>query len=152
MRSAILTILTIITSSLVLAGCTGHSTVCGEGQDPVIVTGLSGLLDGTPVVEIELVTPETCEVIDRTWMFWDESAQTATLGDAPSEGLINRGGITADDRTIVFGATGLAVELVYPDDMVASTLTLTWVASGVDLSSVDCDGTSGALACTVRAP
>lgn len=138
--------------ALALSGCASYDPTCGEGTDPVIVTGLSGIIDTTTALEIELRVPETCEVVARTWTFWDESADTATLAPEPPEGRLHRADIDVGDDIIVFRDSGLGVRLDYPNGMVGPELTLTWFAEGMDLSSVDCDGTSGALECTVRAP
>jgi hypothetical protein len=136
-----------------VAGCSGPSSVCGEGTDPVTVTGLSGTLDdGTPAVEIELLAPESCDVLDTTWMLWNESTTSVSLGEEPTSGTLHRAGVEADERTIFFRDLNLGVRLEYPDDVVGPMLSLTWYSTTVDLAFVDCASVDALLACTVRAP
>lgn len=143
----------LVSFALLLAGCAPADPGCGNVTEPYIVTGLNGLLNGTqPAVEIELRAADTCDVITTTWMFWDDATQSATLGDPPTDGTLGRQNIEAADDYIVFHDAGLAVHLEYPGGSIGPTVKLTWMGSGRDLSSVDCDGTSGTLMCSVTSP
>lgn len=132
------------------SGCGTPALSCGEGEDPVVVTGLSGTIDGTPSIEIQLRVPMDCEVRDVRWTFWDEANDVATVGDPPTEGVLERDGIEAGDRTIVFRDLGLAVRLEYPGEEPAPELALVWFASGEDLAAVDCTSDPETLLCEVR--
>jgi hypothetical protein len=139
--------------ALVLAlasGCGPTPLVCGEGEDPVVVTGLSGTIDGTPAVEIQARVPMDCTVVGATWMFWNESDDSVSLSDPPEDGVLERDGIDAGDRTIVFTELDLGLRLDYPGEDVAPELALVWFAAGMDLETVDCTASADALACEVR--
>jgi hypothetical protein len=144
---------TIALFCLALAGCTPAETTCGMGTDPVIVTGLSGALEGvTPSVEIQLRQPDTCAVIDTLWMFWDDPTSTLSIGEAPTEGTLRGAGVESDEYVIFFREHNLGVRLEYPDDVVGPQLSLVWFSNDVDLTAVDCAHEGDFLACTVRAP
>jgi hypothetical protein len=69
---------------VLLAGCASDTT-CGEGTDPVVVSGLSGVLEpsGQLAIEVLAEVPETCEVVDRLWLVLDETDDTVAVVDAP---------------------------------------------------------------------
>lgn len=135
---------------LFLAACAGpREPVCGEGEEPVILTGLAGLLDGEPAVEVQLVVPETCEVLGETWMFWDEETDTVTLGNEPTEGTLEGAGVETYPLSIFFRALNLGVRLEYAREVPSDDLTLTWFSMGEDLALVHCVGTGGVLVCGV---
>ncbi len=135
---------------LLLAACSGPpALLCGQGQDPVIVTGLAGRLDGEPVVEVQLVVPDTCEVLGEAWMFWDEDSDTVTLGEEPTSGTLEGAGVDTDATLIFFRDLNLGVRLDYPGGEVGSELTLTWFSGEEDLATVSCAGADGVLACEV---
>lgn len=139
-------------SLCVLAGCSGPpEPICGEGSDPVILTGLAGRLDGdAPVVEVQLVVPETCEVLGETWMTWDENTDTVTLGDEPTEGDLIGAGVETDPTVIFFRDLNLGVRLEYPEEGVASDqLTLTWFSEATDLAIVSCAAQGETLECAI---
>lgn len=134
---------------LLFAACAGpREPVCGEGEDPVILTGLSGLIDGEPVVEVQLVVPETCEILGETWMYWDEATDTVTLGDEPTEGRLEGEGVETDPETIFFRSLNLGVRLEYAGDPPSDDLTLTWFSMDEDLAVVRCVEAGGTLECT----
>jgi hypothetical protein len=138
---------------VLVAGCGSDELSCGEGLDPHIVTGLSGVLDdGTPAVEVQLRVPMDCSVLDTTWMFWDDANETVTLGEAPTSGTLDRQDVEAGDFIIAFSELNLGVRLDYPDGVVGPEIGLAWFSAGVDLAHVDCSGAEEALACQVRAP
>lgn len=133
------------------AGCSGPpSPVCGGGLAPTVVTGLNGLLDGVPVVEVQLRVPETCAVLDTTWMFWDDEATTVRLGDAPTQGTLERGGVTVGDEVIFFRDSNVGVRLEYPEAELGPELGLVWFTAGEDLVVVQCSGSEATLSCAVR--
>ena len=136
--------------ALWLLGCGGDAGgLCGDGTEPVIVTGLSGTIDGVPSVEVLYRVPESCEVVDRTWMFWDDPTETITFGPEPTEGTLERGEVDVgdDDRRIFFRDVGVGVRLEYPGDVEASSVELVWFASGEDLARAGCDGDGARLSC-----
>lgn len=138
-----------------LAGCTQGPLTCGEGEEPVIVTALSGYLeDVVPAVELQLRVPETCEVLDTRWMLWDEETDTVTLAEyAELEGTLHRGGVDVGDDVIGFPNSDVYVELLYPEPGVqAPELTLKWSFAGTTLATVDCAADGEQLECGVRAP
>ncbi len=135
---------------LALLGCSGPpEPICGEGEDPVIITGLVGTIDGEPVVEVQLVVPDTCEVRGETWMFWDEETDTVTLGSEPTSGDLLGDGIETDPRLIFFRNLNLGVRLEYPDDEVSDEVTLAWFSEATDLAAVHCAEAAGTLECDV---
>lgn len=138
-------------------GCSNDvAPVCGEGLDPVVVTGLSGYFDGAPTLEVQLRVPETCEVVDGRWLLWDDDGQTPTIFDAsgPGDGSLTRDGITVGDETILYDTHGINVRLEYPEPGVQSdALSLVWFqTTAEDIATVDCEGIDDALECVVRAP
>lgn len=141
-----------VASLLLLASCGGGPALVacdeGAGSDPVVVTGLSGLLDGsTPVIEIVQLVPETCEETDRVWMLFEDPGAMITLGPEPT-GVLRRGEVEVTDTTIFFRSLNVGVRLEYPDDVVGSTVRLVWFTSGMDLATVDC--TASPLECAVQ--
>lgn len=138
-----------LVSVCVLAGCSGPpAPVCGEGVDPVIVTGLAGRLDGdAPVVEVQLLVPESCDVLDETWMIWDEATDSVTLGDEPTSGNLVGAGVETDPSVIFFRDLNLGVRLDYPGEAVSDELTLTWFTASTDLVAVHCVRSGEALEC-----
>jgi len=142
----------LIASALWLAACGSDPglVACdeGAGEEPVVVTGLSGLLDGsTPAIEIVQLVPETCEETDRVWMLFEDPGAMVTIGPEPS-GILRRGEVEVTDTTIFFRALNVGVRLEYPDGTVAPTLRLVWFTSGMDLATVDC--TTAPLECVVQ--
>lgn len=119
---------------------------CGPGTDPVVVTGLNGVLDGSRLaVEIVQLIPETCEETDqRVWMLFEDPGAMITLGPEPS-GILSRGGVEVTDDTIFFQSFNVGVRLDYGGDAVGPVLRLTWFTSGVDLGAVEC--TASPFAC-----
>lgn len=133
----------------VVGGCTSEvGALCGEGLDPVVVTGLSGTLDGAPAVEVLLRVPDTCESVDRTWMFWDDGAETISFGPEPT-GILMRGEVEAgeEDRRIFFRDVNVGVRLDYPGDQPASSVEFVWFANGADLTSASCRTEASTLVC-----
>lgn len=136
-----------------VTGCSGPADPsCGEGLDPVVVTGLNGVLDDvTPAVEVQLRVPETCRVLDSTWMFWEEPS-TVRLGEPPSDGRLSRRDVTVGDDVIFFRSENVGVRLEYTGEEVGPELALVWFTAGEDLAVVDCAASGESLACAVRAP
>lgn len=147
-RSAILLATCLLACSL--GGCAdAPPPTCGEGTAPVTVTGLTGVLDeSTPIVEVIHRVPETCEVLQRTWMFWDDEAGTVSLGPEPTEGTVSREGLDVADLSVFFRDYNVGVRLEYPGDEAQSALTLVWFSMGEDLATIDCDGPP--LSCALR--
>src|SRR5688572_13882767 len=96
---------------VLLCGCSDPADLtCGAGTAPQIVTGLNGVIDDTtPAVEIQLRVPETCEVLDTSWTFWNESTDMATVGEEPTSGSLDRGGVDVGDESIYFRAQNVGV-------------------------------------------
>ncbi len=137
-----------------VAGCSGPAArVCGEGLDPVVVTGLNGILDEvTPAVEVQLRVPETCDVLDTTWMFWDEATGAVRLGEAPTSGTLSRASVDVDVDLIFFRDRNLGVRLEYPSVELGPQVSMVWFTAAEDLARVDCAGQGEALTCAVGAP
>ncbi|MFK7987393.1 MAG: hypothetical protein AB8I08_15335 [Sandaracinaceae bacterium] len=134
---------------LLTLGCAGEEgALCGEGLDPVVVTGLSGTVEGVPSVEVLLRVPDTCTSVDRTWMFWEDSTETVMFGDEPT-GVLMRGEVDAGDadRRIFFRDVNVGVRLDYPDDIESPTVEFVWFANGMDLGSAPCRDDAGMLVC-----
>ncbi len=134
------------------AGCTSSAVdLCdGEGTDPVVVTGLSGVIDGaTPAVEIVELIPATCEERASVWMFWDDSASVVWLGPEPTGGLLSRDDLDVTDEAIFFRSFNVGVRLDYAGGTVGPDVALAWFSTGTDLATVDCSATP-ALTCAVR--
>lgn len=142
--------------TIALTACTNTGDpVCGEGADPVIVTGLNGYLDEiTPAVEVQLRVPETCEVLDTLWMVWDAEAESVTLVETPDAEKIERRDVEVDDLLLYFTRENLAVRLVYPEEGVqARELQLVWYTPpDAEHAVFDCAAPANALECTVREP
>lgn len=133
-----------------LASCgSSGPVICGDSPEPVVVTGLNGVLDGTSLaVEIVQLIPSTCEETDqRVWMLFDDPGAVVTLGPEPS-GVLMRGGVEVTDETIFFRDRNVGVRLEYPDGVVGPTLRLVWFTSGTDLAAVAC--TAEPFACAVE--
>lgn len=140
-------------------GCALWLASCGDGPglvacdeaagtEPVVVTGLSGLLDGsTPAIEIVQLAPETCEETDRVWMLFEDPGAMITLGPEPS-GVLRRGEVEVTDTTIFFRALNVGVRLEYPDGVVGPAVRMVWFTAGMDLATVDC--TTSPLECVVQ--
>lgn len=142
---------------LACASCTNRfddPPSCGDGTDPVIVTGLNGYLDRlTPAVEIQLRVPETCEVLDELWMVWEEDEESVVLVDVPDAELIERRDLVIEEDLILFTRDDLAVRLDYPTQGQQRELTLTWYTPPEPVHTiVDCVGEGESLACSVRTP
>lgn len=122
---------------------------CGPGVDPVVVTGLNGVLDGSrPAVEIVQLIPETCEETDqRVWMLFQDPGAVVTLGPEPT-GILAREGVEVTDETIFFRDHNVGVRLEYAGDVIGPELTLIWFSTGTDLATVDC--TASPFACALR--
>lgn len=135
-------------AAIMCLGCAGPGPgVCGEGTDPVVVTGLNGVLDGaTLAVEIAALVPATCEESEeRVWMLFDDPV--LTLGPEPS-GILMRGGVEVTDETIFFRDRNVGVRLEYPGGVVGPVLRLVWFSTGTDLAAVQC--TAAPLACAIE--
>lgn len=118
----------------------------------MVVTGLNGILDEvTPSVEVQLRVPETCEVLDTTWMFWDEPGG-ARLGEPPSMGTLSRMGVDVDEDLIFFRDANVGVRLEYPAMEIGPELSLVWFTAGEDLARVDCAAQGEALVCATVTP
>ena len=144
------TILLTLVIAPLLAACGGPvAAACGEGTDPVVVTGLNGLLDGTrPAVEIVQLIPETCEETDqRVWMLFEDPGAMVTLGPEPS-GVLMRGGVEVSDESIFFRDLNVGVRLEYPGGVIGNQLQLVWFSVGSDLATVDC--TADPFECAVQ--
>jgi hypothetical protein len=144
-------------AAIALASCTSpldESPVCGEGTEAVIVTALNGYLDDvTPLVEIQLRVPATCEVQDGVWMVWDEESEGVVLVDTPEGDEIVRQGVQVDDALIFFERENIAVRLDYPTDAPSRELTLTWYTPPMrEYAVVHCAADGEALACSVQDP
>lgn len=133
---------------LFVVGCS-HETegLCGDGLEPVVVTGLNGTIDAVPSVEVMARVPETCEVTARTWMFWDDASETVSFGDEPSEGTLERGEVTVEDDGVFFREVGVGVRLRYPGDVLGPSVDFVWTASGRELARARCESESEALRC-----
>jgi hypothetical protein len=126
--------------ALALAGCDDEPILeACQGSEPVVVTGLSGLLDGQPVVEIQALDPVTCAPIgESVWMFFDDPTSEATLGGEPS-GVLARGEVEVTDTSIFFRSLNVGVRLLYPGDAgVAPELRLEWFSGRDTLAVVEC--------------
>lgn len=133
-----------------LASCGASGTdVCGDSPDPVVVTGLNGVLDGDRLaIEIVQLIPSTCEETDqRVWMLFEDPGAMVTLGPEPS-GTLMRGGVEVTDDTIFFRDRNVGVRLVYPDGVVGPELRLVWFSAGTDLAAVSC--TASPFACALE--
>ncbi|MEZ4338370.1 MAG: hypothetical protein R3B82_17245 [Sandaracinaceae bacterium] len=133
-----------------LASCGASGpVVCGDSPDPVVVTGLNGVLDGSRLaVEIVQLIPATCEETDqRVWMLFEDPGAVVTLGPEPS-GVLMRGGVEVTDETIFFRDRNVGVRLEYPDGVVGPELRLVWFSAGTDLAAVSC--TAEPFACAVE--
>lgn len=138
-----------IAAALALAACS-NDTACGEGSDPVVVTGLNGTLEGgRAAVEILYRVPETCEVVDRTWMFFDDATQTVSMGEEPTDAVLSRRFVTVEDRLIYFDGFAVGVELEYPGEEPAGEVDFRWF-TGMDetLATVACAGDGATLICS----
>lgn len=131
--------------ALLLMGC-GESVTpaCGEdmeSREPVMATGLSGMLDGTqPAVEVVRLDPQTCEETRRVWMLFEDPGAMVTLGPEP-DGILQRGEVEVTDESIFFPPANVGVRLEYPDGVIAPELDLVWFSVGEDLRTVRCDAT-----------
>ena len=137
---------------LALSACSGPSVdLCDEiGTDPLIVTGLSGVIDGTtPAVEVVELIPETCEERASVWMFWDDAGSRVSIGPAPSDGVLSRENLDVTDETIFFRDFNVGVRLHYAGGRVGSELALAWFSTGADLATVDCSAVDS-FACAIR--
>lgn len=147
----------LLASATASIGCSNDTgPVCGEGVDPVIVTGLNGYYEGAPALEVQLRVPETCTVIDRRWLLWDDASQAPTIFGAsgPGDSKLLREGVTVGNETILYDTHGINVRLEYPEPGVQSDeLSLVWFESSAeDIAAVDCAAVDGPLECIVRAP
>ena len=136
--------------ALLLAACGGEEgALCGEGLEPVIVTGLNGTIEGAPAVEVLYRVPDTCAVVDRTWMFWDDPTETITFGDEPTSGTLMRDEVDVgdDDRRIFFRDVGVGVRLEYPGEDVAPEVDFVWFAAATELTRAPCAGDGTTLRC-----
>lgn len=133
------------------SGCASPTpSLCGSGADPIVVTGLNGVIDATiPAVEIVQLIPETCEERESTWMFWDDATSTASLGPEPTSGVLGRENIDVTDEAVFFRTFNVGVRLEYADSS-RQQLRLVWFSTGPDLASVDC-AAAPVLSCTVEA-
>ena len=133
---------------IALAGCASPGvSVCGEGEGVSVGTGLRGVIDDTPAVEIVLRDRTSCALVDTHWMLWDDEAEVVTLTEEPT-GTLDTSAATVGDRTILFNMRNLGVRLEFPGDAgAASELGLVWFSAGTDLARVDCAGVDRALAC-----
>ncbi len=122
---------------------------CGEATEPVVVTGLNGVLDGTRLaIELVQLIPSTCEETDqRVWMIFEDPGAVVTLGPEPM-GTLRRGGVEVDGMTIFFRDQNVGVRLEYPGDVVGPDLRLVWFSTGTDLATVAC--VASPFACRVE--
>ncbi|MBX3276183.1 MAG: hypothetical protein KF729_38375 [Sandaracinaceae bacterium] len=122
---------------------------CGPSTDPVVVTGLSGVLDGTRLaVEIVELIPATCRETDqRVWMLFEDPGAVVTLGPEPT-GILSRARVEATDETIFFRDLNVGVRLEYPDAVIGPAVRFAWFSTGTELAAVRC--TTPPLACALE--
>ena len=136
--------------ALLLSACGGEEGgLCGEGLEPVVVTGLNGTIDAVPAVEVIYRVPDTCEVMDRRWMFWDDATETISFGDEPTMGTLMRDEVDLGDgdRRIFFRDVNVGVRLDYPSDVEGPSVDFVWFANATDLASGTCAGDGMSLTC-----
>ena len=140
-------------AALVLAACSNETSVPSPHR-PEVVTGFNGVLEGGgPALEVQLRVPETCEILDARWIFFDDPTQRLSIGDEPADGRLLRDRVQVEDREVFFTDFAVSARLAYPDDVVGSELTLTWsTATGDALGDVTCVGADGTLTCTLAEP
>ena len=137
-------------AALTLAACGSPPPTCGSGTEPVIVTGLNGLFEGEPAVEIVRRVPDTCEGLERRWMFYRASDMSVRVEPEPTDGVLSRAGVDVEPRELYFREVGVGVRNVYPMEDEADEVAFEWFAELDAFAVIDCSGEGGSLACSVR--
>jgi hypothetical protein len=131
---------------VLLAGCASDTT-CGEGTDPVVVSGLSGVLEpsGQLAIEVLAEVPETCEVVDRLWLVLDETDDTVAVVDAPDGLSLDRSfvrPVAGDPTALTLLGRDLTVRFLEEPGAVVVVF-----AAVEELARVRCTATVSGLTC-----
>ena len=62
------------------------------------------LEDGGPALEVQYRVPESCEVLDARWIFFDDPTQSLSIGDEPTDGNLLRSRVQVEEREVGSGS------------------------------------------------